>query len=81
MKLAQNQVWKKGDEYLRIVQLERLEVKYKAVTNLLTGIGTHHHVSKKEFCRLIKGAVLLTQEQVREIWQQEEPPSFLKKQN
>lgn len=71
MKLAQNQVWKQGDSYLRIVQLERLEVRYKAVTNLLTGEGTHHHVSKKEFCRLLKGADLLTQEEVRAIWAQD----------
>ena len=68
MKLAQNQVWKQGDQYLRIVHLERLEVQYKAVTNLLTGEGQHRHVSKKEFCRLIKGATLLTQAEVREIW-------------
>ena len=68
MKLAQNQVWKRGDEYLRIVRLERLEVQYKAISNLLSGAGTHHHVSKKEFSRLIKNATLLTQEEVREIW-------------
>ena len=68
MKLAQNQVWKCGDEYLRIVRLERLEVQYKAISNLLSGEGTHHHVSKKEFSRLIKGATLLTQQEVREIW-------------
>ena len=68
MKLAQNQVWQKGEVYLRIVQLERLEVRYKSVTNLLSGEGQHHHVSKKEFCRLIKGATLLTPGQVREIW-------------
>ena len=70
MKLAQNQVWKQGDAYLRIVHLERLEVRYKAITNLLTGEGRHHHVSKKEFCRLIKGATLLTQAEVKEIWLQ-----------
>ncbi|MDB6175729.1 MAG: hypothetical protein JWL59_5040 [Chthoniobacteraceae bacterium] len=68
MKLLQNQVWKLGDQYIRLVQLERLEVQYKAVTNLLTGEGTHHHVSKKEFCRLVKDATLLTHEEVREIW-------------
>jgi hypothetical protein len=68
MKLAQNQVWKQRDQYLRIVHLERLEVQYKALTNLLTGEGRHHHVSKKEFCRLIKGATLLRQAEVREIW-------------
>ena len=60
MKLAQNQVWKQGDEFLRIVALERLEVQYKAMANLATGEGKHHRVTKKEFCRLIKGATLLT---------------------
>lgn len=68
MKLAQNQVWKRGDEYLRIVRLDRLEVQYKAIKNLLSGEGTHHHVSKKEFSRLLKGATLLMQDEVREIW-------------
>ena len=75
MKLAQNQVWKQGDVYLRIVQLERLEVKYKAISNLRAGDGQHFHVSKKEFCRLIKGARLLTQAEVKEIWLTEEPSS------
>ncbi len=60
MKLRQNQVWKVGDEFLRIVALERLEVQYKSVTNLATGDRKHHRVTKKEFCRLIKGATLLT---------------------
>jgi len=68
VKLAQNQVWKRGDDYLRIVQLERLEVRYKTITNLLSGDGTHHHVSKKEFCRLIKDAELLNQAEVRAAW-------------
>ena len=68
MKLAQNQVYKQGDEYIRIVQLARLQVQYKGIKNLLSGEGEHHHVSKKAFCRLIKGAKLLTQEEVREIW-------------
>lgn len=58
MKLEQNQVWQKGDEFFRIVHLERLEVQYKLVMGAATGPGSHHHVSKKEFCRLIKGAVL-----------------------
>ena len=68
IKLAQNQVYRCGDEYIRIVELDRREVQYKAVTNLLTREGTHHRLSKKEFCRLIKAAPLLTQEEVREIW-------------
>jgi hypothetical protein len=68
VKLAQNQVWKSDHEYLRIVRLERLEVQYKSIKNLLAARGTHHHVSKKEFSRLIKGATLLTQAEVRELW-------------
>lgn len=59
MKLQQGQVWQQGDQFLRIVHLERLEVEYKAVPRLHTREGIHHHVSKKDFCRLIKGAVLV----------------------
>lgn len=68
MKLSQNQVYQQGGGYIRIVVLNRLQVQYKAITDLLSGAGEHHHVSKKNFCRLIKGARLLTQEEVREIW-------------
>lgn len=68
MKLAQNQVYRKDADYIRIVELDRREVQYKLVTNLLTREGAHHRVSKKEFCRLLKGATLLTHEEVREIW-------------
>lgn len=59
IKLQQGQVWKRGEEYLRIVHLERLEVEYKSLTSLLSRDGTHHHTSKKEFCKLIKKADLL----------------------
>ena len=68
MKLAQNQVYRKDGDYIRIVELDRREVQYKSVANLLTREGTHHRVSKKEFCRLLNGATLLTQEEVRAIW-------------
>ncbi|MFY8268008.1 MAG: hypothetical protein ACOVLK_01295 [Terrimicrobiaceae bacterium] len=64
MKLQQNQIWLKGTEYLRIVQLERLEVQYKTLTDPLSGRGPHQTVTKKEFCRLIKDATLLTPEQI-----------------
>ena len=59
MKLQQGQTWKQGDQYFRIVHLERLEVKYKSMNDLATKEGSHHHVTKKDFCRLIKNAVLL----------------------
>jgi hypothetical protein len=60
MKLCQGQIWKQGKEYIRIVRLERLEVEYKTKTSLNTGEGTLHHTSKKDFCRLLKNARLLT---------------------
>jgi hypothetical protein len=58
IKLRQAQVWKRGEEYFRIVRLERLEVEYKSTTSWIAIKGKHHTVSKKEFCRLIKQAEL-----------------------
>ena len=60
MRLQQGQIWKCGDQYVRIVHLERLAVGYKSATNLKFTDGTHQHTSKKDFCRLLKGATLLT---------------------
>ena len=60
MKLQQNQVWKQGDRYICITVLERMRVEYKAVKDMTTKEGTHHEATKKEFCRLIKGAVLVS---------------------
>jgi hypothetical protein len=68
MKLQQDQVWKRGEEYLRILHLERLEVEYKSVKSLTTREGTFHHVSKKDFCRLIKTAHLMTLEEIQKSW-------------
>lgn len=65
MKLQQDQVWKQGDAFLRIVRLERLAVEYKQMKNLVTREGKHFQVSKKEFCRLIKTATLLSPEEIR----------------
>ncbi len=60
MKLQQGQVWKCGGVYVRIVQLERLEVGYKSASNLAFSDGKHQHTSKKDFCRLLKGATLVS---------------------
>ena len=65
MKLQQGQVWKQGDQYLRIVYLRRLEVEYKTVQDLATREGVRHHISKKEFCRLLKNANLLTPAEIQ----------------
>ena len=60
MKLQQGQVWKCASEYVRIVRLERLEVGYKSYKTIKLIQGAHKHTSKKDFCRLLKGATLLT---------------------
>ncbi len=60
MKLCQSQVWKKDGQYIRIVRLERLEVEYKAMDRLDLKAGTKIVTSKKDFCRLLKGAHLLS---------------------
>lgn len=59
MKLEQGQIWKQGETFYRIVVRERLSVEYKAMTAPESGEGTRHTVTKKEFCRLIKGAQLV----------------------
>jgi hypothetical protein len=72
MKLQQNQIWHKGSEYYRIVQLDRLEVQYKTMTDPLSGRGPHEQVTKKEFCRLLKGAVLVETEGACQAQQQQQ---------
>jgi hypothetical protein len=62
MKLQQGQIWKNGEDYFRIVEWARLAVKYKTMKDPVSGEGSMHQVTKKEFCRLIKGAELLTEE-------------------
>ena len=70
MKLAQGQIWKTSPEvhsyegisvYLRIVDLERLSVGYKEMLKADTKDGHHKSASKKVFCRLIKGARLVSE--------------------
>jgi hypothetical protein len=62
MKLDQGQIWKKGDQYLRIVEWARLSIEYKRMKDPLTKEGTLHKVTKKEFCRLLKDAELVVLE-------------------
>jgi len=59
MKLQQGQIWKNETAYIRIMQLERLSVEFKIMEDAFTKDGTHKQLSKKEFCRLIKGATLV----------------------
>ena len=64
MKLQQNQVWRQGERFLRIVQLDRMTVDYKLMLDPVKKEGTHHHTTKKEFCRLLKGATLMPHAQM-----------------
>jgi hypothetical protein len=59
MKLQQGQIWRRNGEYIHIVQVERLAVQYKVRKTLTSKEGTHHEVTKKEFCRLLKTADLM----------------------
>ena len=59
MKLGQNQLWKCANgDLLRIVRWERMAIEYKKIEDLEAGEGSIHQVTKKEFCRLIKGGEL-----------------------
>jgi hypothetical protein len=60
LKLQQGQVWKCGVVFVRIVHLKRLEVGYKSASNLQFSDGKHQITSKKDFCRMLKGATLLS---------------------
>ena len=67
MKLQQGQVWKQGMDYLRIVHWERKAIVYKLMKDLSIAEGTEHNVTKKEFCRMLKGAMLLDPMELKEI--------------
>jgi hypothetical protein len=59
MKLEQGQIWKQGEVYYRIVEWARMHIEYKEMKDPATKEGTFHQLSKKEFCRLLKGAALI----------------------
>ena len=60
MKLQQGQLWAKDGSYFRIVKWERLAIEYKLMTDPDSAEGSMHSVTKKEFCRLVKGAELVS---------------------
>ncbi|MBM3830385.1 MAG: hypothetical protein FJ406_07610 [Verrucomicrobia bacterium] len=59
LRLQQGQIWQKGQAFLRITRLDRLAVEYKAGGSPEARGGPLQKASKKEFCRLIKGALLV----------------------
>lgn len=59
MKLEQGQIWKQGEDFIRIVTWARESIVYKTMKDPIAKVGTTQTATKKEFCRLIKGAELL----------------------
>jgi len=59
MKLRQGQVWQRAEEFIHIIQVERMEVHFKVRKTLTSKEGIHQKMSKKEFCRLLKTAALV----------------------
>ena len=59
MTLEQGQLWKKGQEYYRITRWARSEIEFKTMADPATKTGEVRTLSKKEFCRLLKGANLV----------------------
>lgn len=58
LKLDQGQIWKQGEDFLRVVEWSRPAIGYKIRKESATEEGPLCRVTKKEFCRLIKGATL-----------------------
>lgn len=73
MKLEQGQLWQKDDEYYRIVHWARMAIEYKLLKDPTAKEGTLHQVTKKEFCRLLKGAVLVVPQKAVPMEIEEEP--------
>lgn len=59
IRLQQDQVWQQGDTFYKIVHWERLFIVYRQLRDPKDRQGPERQVSKKDFCRLIKGAQLV----------------------
>ncbi len=59
MRLFQDEIYQKGEKFIRIVRIDRYEVEFKTTTGDPKGEGALTVMPKKEFCRLLKGMVLV----------------------
>ncbi|MDB4419234.1 hypothetical protein N9291_01380 [bacterium] len=59
MTLAEGQIWKKGEEFYLIAAWERLAIEYQLLDGVEGLEGENQRVTKKEFCKLIKGAEMV----------------------
>ena len=59
MRIYQDEVYQKGEKFIRIVRLDRYEVEFKTMTGDPKGEGGVAVLAKKEFCRSLKGMSLV----------------------
>ena len=59
MRLFQDQIYQKGERYIRIIRLDRYQVDFKATTGDPKGEAEVQTLAKKEFCRSLKGMTLV----------------------
>jgi hypothetical protein len=59
MRIYQDELYRKGGMFIRIVRLDRYEVEYKTMSGDPKGEGPVAVATKKEFCRLLKGMELV----------------------
>ncbi len=59
MRLYQDQLYQKGDRFIRILRLDRYEVEFKTTEGDPKAEGETQVFAKKEFCRLLKGMTLV----------------------
>jgi hypothetical protein len=59
MRIYQDEIYRKGEKYIRIVRLDRYEVEFKTMHGDSKGEGPVAVATKKEFCRLLKGMALV----------------------
>lgn len=66
MRIFQDQIYQKGERFIRIVRLDRYEVEFKSSDGSPKAEGTQAVLPKKEFCRLLKGMALVIPEKKAE---------------
>ncbi len=59
MRLFQDQLYRKGEKFIRIVRLDRYEVEFKSTTGDPKAEAMTTVLAKKEFCRLLKNMILV----------------------
>ena len=62
MRIFQDQLYRKGERFVRLLRVERHEVEFKTTQGDPKGDVEIQTLSKKEFCRLLKGMTLVTPE-------------------